>query len=182
MKQSKIGTFRITEYEDKKNTTVNQCDCSSDDDHFLLEYLINYGFISNPTTSSIDQLQQEFDQLLGHYDKLVCFLLRNRISIENDPFKIILERFLSEQDEIIQMYKTNLNSNIKEKLRSIKRRPHLRGKPSIENIYQSINQLETIKEINEQVENIKKSRQLKIQMSEQHVKLPESISKSFILK
>jgi hypothetical protein len=185
----KVGPFWIVEYEPEKNNTVKHCQCPFDERHFLIESTVKHDFSLQPIDFSSAEFNTSFHDFLLKCDRLVYFIRQKEVSNQDDPFGTVIERFLEEEQQISDKNMSNLNMNkrIKEKLGSIKqirqqnKQKLIKSneKLSLKDAYKIIDQLKTIRMVNEQLESIKKSRQWKREANEYRVKLPPLKNKIF---
>jgi hypothetical protein len=185
----KVESFWIVEYQSVKSKTVKDCQCPFDESHFLIESTVKHDFSSQRIDLSSNELKTSFHNFMFKCDRLIHFLRQKEISNQDDPFGPVLERFLEEEQRISENTKSNLNINkrVKEILRSIRRiRDHNKQqlmqsneKLSLKDVYQIIDQLKSVRAVNQQIESIKTTRQLKMEANEYRVKLPSIKNKIF---
>ncbi|CAF3528272.1 unnamed protein product [Rotaria sp. Silwood1] len=181
--------FYIIEYEFNKKEDAKDCLCPFDEEHFLIEHTVKHEFVSQAIDISADQLMNSFFDLLFKCDRLTHFLRQKELLTSKDPFALMLEHFLEEERQICEV--SNINHNINKRmlqtLHSIKQKRTenrqklvgLKEKLSLSQLYELINQLKSIPDVKNQINSIKKSRQLKMQANERRVILPLTRSKIF---
>ncbi|CAF4015747.1 unnamed protein product [Rotaria sp. Silwood1] len=184
-----VEHFHKIEYESKKRKTAQDCLCSIDEEHFLIEHIVKYELISEAMDQSCNQLENRFSDLLLKCDKLAHFLRQKELSTSNDPFALVLEKFFEEQQQICQTPNIDhtMNKKILDSLQSIKKmRMENQQKLldsdenySLSKLYQLVNQLKHIPDVEKQINSIEKSRQFKMQANEYRVELPLNRSKIF---
>ncbi|CAF3190279.1 unnamed protein product [Rotaria sp. Silwood2] len=184
-----VGPFYIIEYQSDRNKAVKHCLCPFDESHFLIENIVKYEFVSQRTDFSSDQLKDSFDNFLFKCDRLTYFLRQKEQWQHIDPFTVILERFLEEERQISEVPNINqtMNKRIEHTLRYIKQMREQNKKKLFESneklsliqLNKIISQLKSVSDIKNQINNIKKTRRLRIQANECHVTLPLTKSKVF---
>ncbi|CAF4820497.1 unnamed protein product, partial [Rotaria sp. Silwood2] len=112
-------------------------------------------------------------------DRLLHVLRQQELSSQDDPFQCILERYLEEEEQISQTPNMNLkmNRSICEVLSSIKQIRQENSQKlfesnerlSLNQVYQIINELVAIPTVQQQVDSIKRSRQLKMEKNERRI-------------
>ncbi|CAF1078440.1 unnamed protein product [Rotaria sordida] len=173
-----LGPFWLTQYQPPiVKTNANQHrHCPTNGRHFFIECLTTYGFMAQSAGLKNERWQSSFRNFLYKCDRLHHFLRQQGPSTEDDPFLPILERFLDEEQQISQIRNINsdMNRRVREVLNTIKRIRQENSQKlfgsnerlSLNQVYQIINELIAIPTVRKQVDNIKRSRQLRMKQNE----------------
>ncbi|UJR32659.1 hypothetical protein I4U23_020119 [Adineta vaga] len=173
-----VGPFWIIQYQQALlRTTVNQHrHCPSNGKQVLIEYLVQHQFVTEPAGLKNERWQSSFHNFLLKCDTLLYFLHQQDPSIHNDPFQPILERFLDEENQILQIRNINstMNRKVRDILLSLKQKRQLNNQQlsdanerlSLDQIYQIIRELMAIPTVQKQIGSIKKSREMKMKSHE----------------
>ncbi len=183
------GYIWIVEYEPTLDNKVQHSQCSSDERHFLIEYIVTHEFISQSANATAEELQTRYREFLYECDRITRFLQQSKVLNQDDPFQPIIERFLEEERQISDDVNGNLNINkrVKDTLRSIRQtrqQNHQKltqsnEKLSLKDVYIIIDKLTSISDVQNQINSIQKSRQLQMEANEHQIKLPPNKNKRF---
>ena len=142
----------------------------------MIESIVKHEFVTQPAGLKNERWQSSFHNFLLKCDKLHHFLRQQEPSVHNDPFESVLQRFLEEEQEISQIrnINSNMNRRIREVLQSIKQIRQQNSQQlfasnerlSLSQVYQIIDELIIIPTVKKQIEDIKRSRQLRMQAHE----------------
>ncbi|CAF3678779.1 unnamed protein product [Rotaria sp. Silwood1] len=173
-----LGPFWLTQYQPAiLNNNVNQHSyCPTNGKHFLIEFNVTHEFVPLPAGLKNERWQSSFHNFLFKCDRLVHFLRQLESMSQDDPFQLILERYLEEEEQISQTpnINSNMNKPIREVLNSIKQIREQNSQKlfesnerlSLNQIYQIIHELIAIPTVRKQIDSINKSRQLKMKQQE----------------
>ena len=176
-----LGPFFTTQFEDVdgESNQGQRHQCVFDGTNFLIEYTVNHYYVEEPP-SRIEELNGWVDDILDRCSELtVFFQQQQQFSIKVDPFALVLERFIEEERFIIDSVSDDMTMNRKllGQLISIlgKHRENSRQAtqsketPQRNDIYQTIEQLKNYRPMWNQIDAIKRSRQLKMKASEKQI-------------
>ncbi|CAF4343230.1 unnamed protein product [Rotaria sp. Silwood2] len=173
-----IGPFRLIQYKPIiSKTSANQhLRCPTDRKHFSIENILTYQFVPLKVDLKNEQLENSFHNFLFKCDQLLYFLQQQESSAQDDPFLPILERYLEEEKYISQI--PNMNFNMNQKVREIldlikqirqennKNLVATNEQLSLDQVYRIISELKAIPMVQQQINSIKISRQLKLAKQE----------------
>ncbi|CAF3396792.1 unnamed protein product [Rotaria socialis] len=173
-----LGPLWLTQYQPTLlNSNENQHRrCLTNKKHVLIESTVTYEFVPLPAGLEKERWQSSFYNFIFKCDRLLHFLRQQELSNHDDPFQPILERYLEEEQQILQMcnLKSDMNRRVHEVLESItqirqensKKLYQLNESLSLNQVYQIINEFITIPTVRKQIDSIKTSRRLKMAKQE----------------
>jgi hypothetical protein len=168
-----VGSFWLTEYQPAPmKTDANQHHlCPSDRQNFLIEAVVRHEFPAQGAGLKNERWQSSFHNFLLKCDRIYHFLRQQGPSAaQDDPFELIIERFLEEEQQISQIRSidSTMNRRVREVLQSIKQTRQANSQQliqskerlSLRGVYQIIDELIRIPTVREQLNSIKQSREL----------------------
>jgi ribosome biogenesis GTPase A len=175
------GPVWIAQYQPLPLTTnANQHHlCPLDGQHFLIENIVYHDFVVKPTDLQTEQYPNLFRSFLLKCDRILHFLGQQGLLVNADPFEPILERFLQEEQEILQMDNINpdINRKTHEILQSIQEIRQENRQQLVESnerllsrqVYQMIIDLTNTQAVRHQIDTIRTSRHTKMVENERRI-------------
>jgi hypothetical protein len=177
-----VGPFWLTQYQPASmRTDANQHHlCPSDRQNFLIEAVVRHEFPAQGAGLKIERWQSSFHNFLLKCDRIYHFLRQQGPSAaQEDPFELIIERFLEEEQQISQTRSidSTMNRGVLEVLQSIKQIRQANSQQlfqskerlSLKDVYQIIDEFLRIPTVREQVNSIKHSRELIMKTHESRI-------------
>ncbi|CAF3227026.1 unnamed protein product, partial [Rotaria sp. Silwood2] len=169
-----VGPFWLTQYQPSilNNNTNQHNSCPTNGQHFLIEFNVTYEFVPLPAGLKNERWQSSFHNFLFKCDRFLHFLRQQEPTTQDDPFQLILKRYIKEEEQISQIpnINSNMNKSIYDVLNSIQqirtensqKLYESNERLSLNQVYQIINELTAIPTVRKQIDSIKRSRQLKM--------------------
>ncbi len=177
-----VGPFWLTEYQPAPiRTNANQHRlCPSDRQNFLIEAVVRHEFPAQGAGLKNERWQSSFHNFLLKCDRIYHFLRQQGPSAaQDDPFELIIERFLEEEQQISQIRSidSTMNRGVREVLQSIKQIRQANSQQlfqskerlSLRDVYRIIDEFLRIPTVREQVNSIKHSRELIMKTHESRI-------------
>ena len=176
-----VGPFWITQYQPAaiRTTTNEHRLCPPVDNHFLIEAVVQHQFFSEGSGLRTEQWQSSFHNFLLKCDRIHHFLRQQGPSTKDDPFGLIIERFLEDEQQISQIRNidTTMNRRVREILQSIRQIRQRNSQQlfdsnerlSVRNVYQIIDELIRIPTVQILIQTIMQSRQAILKTSEHQI-------------
>ena len=166
------GPFYFIEYQRTSESQHSKCQSN-----LLMEYYTVHEFINQSQEHPDEKLNQLFRDFLDNCVKLSYFFQQQDSSTINDPFLLILDEFINEEQDISNTKLRDGLNRIKDRLLNKK----TNGNCSLNEINTIINNLRAYDSIQKQLCSIIESRQSKMKANERLITLPENKNRRFIL-
>ena len=111
MKFAQVGLFRICQHGPERKNNETNCQCPADEKCFLIESLVKYEYLSEPTQPKTKELENELYHYLWNCDQLYYFLRKDQQRSWSDPFDPVLEEFIQEEKRITKDIKNGIDFN-----------------------------------------------------------------------
>lgn len=173
------GPLSIIQYQQRPREN----ECRQNHSTSLMEYMVRHTFIERNQNHSKEKLVGLYDKFLGKCKKLSSFLRQQKLPTVIDPFILLLEQCIKEEDTISQAVHDNLNINarVRAVLNSIKDTLSNKNNEncSLDEITRIIADLQAYYSIKKQLLSITESRQSKMKANECLVTMPPIKNKHF---
>lgn len=147
--------------------------CPSDGKHFFIESLVQHASVPEPAGLSVERWQSSFKNFLHKCDRLTHFLRQQGSLADGDPFEVILNRFLDEEQQIVQM-RSPTNRRVRNFYASLKQMRQVNAQQlvnanerlTLNEVTRVIDECQALATMKKQIEVVETSRRLKMQAQE----------------
>jgi hypothetical protein len=177
-----VEPFSLMQYQwiRSKANMIQRHQCTLDGTNFLIEYTVQYHSSTESQSLTKEKWQQKCVDFLLKCDKLTHFLRQQKLSVQDDPFAPILERFLNEEHQILCTAQTNptingtvcevLNSTKEQRMKNNTQLNESNEKLSLDEIHRIIADLKSYESIKKQIDSIAETRRAKMEACEYMIK------------
>jgi len=177
-----IGPYWLVQYQQpvsQRNEISQHTFCPTDRDHILLESNLRHEFPVGGAGLKNQQWQKSLNDFLLDCDRLHHFLRQQGPSSNDDPFQMIIQCFLNEEQQISQYTDIDsaMNRGVRDVLQSLQQIRQRNSQQlfadnerlSCRDIYGIIDRLMHIDTVDKQFKAIKQSRQILMQKYERRI-------------